>query len=71
MVTENRLEQIAQKVGEFNKKNIGAFMKELSADVNKESQAELEEADLAWGQVAKAVGDKARKWFVSKCDEND
>jgi tRNA-binding EMAP/Myf-like protein len=69
MVTENRLEQVAQKVGEYHKKNTGSFLKEFSQDVHKESKAELEDADLDWKQVSKAVGDKARKWWMNKCNQ--
>lgn len=69
-VTENRLEQIAQKVGGFDMKNTGSFMKEFAHDVQKESVAEMEAAGINWKQVAKAVGDRARKWWVAKCNED-
>jgi len=69
MVTENRLEQIAGKVGEFNMKKTGEFLKEFNIDVQKESVAELEAAGLEWKQVAKEVGTRARKWWTAKCKE--
>ena len=69
MVTENRLEQIAQKVGGFDKKATGAFLKEFSQDVIKESTAELEDSGLEWRQVAKAVNEKAKTWWIGKCNE--
>jgi tRNA-binding EMAP/Myf-like protein len=65
--TENRLEQIAQKVGSFNMKVIGTFLKDFSADVAKESEAELEASGLEWKQVAKAIQDRAKKWWMDKC----
>jgi len=69
MVTENRLEQIAGKVGDFNMKKTGEFLKEFNLDVQKESVAELEAADLEWKQVAKEVGTRARQWWTQKCKE--
>ena len=67
-VTENRLNQIAQYVGDFDMKNIGTFLKEFNKDVHKESVAELEAANLEWKQVVKAVGDRARNWWMNKCN---
>jgi hypothetical protein len=69
-VTQNRLEQIAQKVGGFDMKNTSSFMKEFAHDVQKESVAEMEAAGINWKQVAKAVGDRARKWWIAKCNED-
>lgn len=69
MVTENRLEQIAQRVGEFDKKLIGQFIKELSIDVKKESNAELEESNLEWKQVTKEVSNRAKKWWLENCEK--
>lgn len=63
-VTENRLDQIAQKVGGIDVKNTGSFLKEFCQDVQKESEAELEAADLEWRQVAKAINDQARNWWM-------
>ena len=63
-ITENRLEQIAQKVGGIDVKNTGSFLKEFCQDVQKESKAELEDAGLEWRQVAKAINDRARNWWM-------
>ena len=63
-ITENRLEQIAQKVGGIDVKNTGSFLKEFCQDVQKESKAELEAAGLEWRQVAKAINDRARNWWM-------
>jgi tRNA-binding EMAP/Myf-like protein len=64
--TENRLEQIAQKVGGIDMKNIGQFLKEFGQDVQRESEAELEASGLQWKQVAKAVMDKSRAWWMAQ-----
>lgn len=69
--TEARLEQIAQKVGDFDMKKTGLFIKEFSADVIKESKAELEASGLEWNQVAKAVNFSAQSWWKKKCLELD
>lgn len=66
-VTENRLDQIAQKVGGIDVKNTGSFLKEFCQDVQKESKAELEDAGLEWRQVAKAINDRARNWWMDGC----
>lgn len=66
-VTENRLNQIAEKVGTFDMKNTGGFLKEFNADVVKESKAELEASKMEWKDVATAVATKARTWWMNKC----
>jgi len=69
--TENRLEQIAQKVLEgkdFSPKLTGPFVKAFGLDVLKESKAELEASGLEWKQVAKALNSKAVNWWKAKCD---
>ena len=65
-VTEPRLEQGLAVVGSAEKTNIGPFLKWFSMDVVKESEDELEVADLTWEQVQKAVQTAARNWFLSK-----
>lgn len=67
-VTEQRL---MQGVGEINKngfenKNIGSFVKWVSADVQKESATTLKDNSLDWKDVSKSVEDKARKWYLGK-----
>jgi hypothetical protein len=64
-VTEPRLEQFSTKVG-VDQKKTGEFMKAFCGDVEKESKAELEASSLAWADVAKAVGNEARKWYIEQ-----
>ena len=68
VVTENRLNQMLEGI-DLEKKNTGIFLKKVSQDVHKESQAELEAAGLDWKQVAKEVSTKARLWFIKECDK--
>lgn len=72
-VTEARLEQGAREVarGElvFEHRLIGPFIGWFGKDVNKESEAELEASGLVWKQVAKAVTNKARSWYLKKIEE--
>lgn len=66
VVTEPRLRQGLEAVGgAFEGKQTGPFIAWLSADVKKESAAELEAAGLTWPQVERAVQQRARRWFVS------
>lgn len=67
-VTPARLEQGATEAcgGEFNMKKMGVFLKWLNQDVQKESQAELEAAQLTWKEVNKAVMNAARDWYREK-----
>ena len=64
-VTPARLEQAVTEVGcgEFDMAKIGAFLKWFNADVQKESVAELEVAQLTWKDVNKAVMNAAKKWY--------
>jgi hypothetical protein len=45
---------------------IGAFLQWFTADVQKESAAELEAAQLTWKDVNKAVMNAAKKWYQEK-----
>jgi hypothetical protein len=65
MVTGNRLEQGLTEAcgGEAHMRHTRAFIQWVSDDVQKESEAELEAAGLAWKQVQKAVQAKARTWL--------
>ncbi len=67
-VTPARLEQAVTEVGcgEFDMDKIGAFLKWFNADVEKESVAELEVAQLTWKDVNKAVMNAAKKWYQDK-----
>lgn len=65
-VTENRLEQIANKVVEFKPENTGKFLKLFTEDVIKESIAELSASNLTWKEVGGAVSNKARNWWLEK-----
>ena len=67
-VTTNRLEQGLTEVckGQLEMSKIGAFLKWLTLDVQKESVAELETAALTWKDVNKAVTKAAREWFLAK-----
>jgi len=71
MLPDARLEQGVTEAcgGEAEMKSTGAFLKWIGNDVRKEGQAELEASSLEWKQVAKAVNDKARKWFVGRAKE--
>lgn len=67
-VTENRLEQIAQKVGGFDSKKTGEFLKGFAADVMKESHAELQASKMTWKDVANPVSTAARNWWLKNCN---
>lgn len=68
MVTEARLAQGLSAVcgGTRDPKLTGMFLAWVSADVQKESVAELEASGLTWPQVDKAVQTRARAWFQKK-----
>ena len=68
-VTENRLNQFAKRVGPFDMKSTGQFIKLLVKDVLKESVAELEASKMDWKMVGGPVGNAAREWWVGKCKE--
>jgi hypothetical protein len=72
VVTEARLIQGAQMVqlrdssDLYDMKRVGAFIQWILADVEKETQDELEASGLTFKQVSKAVSDRARKWYIEK-----
>ncbi|HEV8658924.1 MAG TPA: RNA ligase family protein [Thermoanaerobaculia bacterium] len=72
MLTAARLEQGARAAAGgdlvFEKRLIGPFMAWVAKDVEKESAAELEASSLTWKQVAKAVTDAARRWYLAKAE---
>lgn len=67
-VTPARLEQGVTQVGcgQFEIDKIGAFLKWFNADVQKESAAELDAAQLTWKDVNKAVMKAAKEWYQDK-----
>lgn len=71
VLTEARLEQGATKVSAdgsltYDMKNTGKFVNWVSADVYKETEAELVASNLVWEQVQKTVMEKARAWYLTK-----
>ena len=67
-VTEARLQQALTEAcnNELNMKQMGQFLKWISVDIHKESEAELAAANLTWKQVNKFVNSAARKWYTNK-----
>jgi RNA ligase len=67
-VTPARLEQAVTAVGcdRFEMAKIGNFLQWFVADVQKESVAELEAAQLSWKEVNKAVMNVAKTWYQEK-----
>ena len=67
-LTDARLEQALIEAcnGELDIKNMGQFLKWISLDVQKESEAELAAASLTWKQVNKSLSTSARKWYMNK-----
>ena len=68
MVTSARLEQGVTEVcgGQLEMRQMGAFLKWLAMDVQKESVAELEAAQLSWKDVNKAVTNAGKQWFCDR-----
>jgi hypothetical protein len=64
MVTEARLHQGVAAVGGRDAKLTGKFLAWITADVRKESVAELEASGLSWAQVEKPIQVRARAWFL-------
>jgi hypothetical protein len=64
VLTEARLEQGA--AGNYDMKLVGKFLAWISADVQKETQDELEASGLTWKDVSKAIATKARLWYIEK-----
>lgn len=67
-VTPARLEQGVTEVcsGKFDMTQLGTFLQWFNADVEKESAAELDAAQLTWKDVNKAVMKSAREWYLAK-----
>lgn len=64
-VTPARLEQAVATAcaGRCEMSRIGAFLKWISQDIQKESVAELEAAQLSWKDVNKAITTAAKAWY--------
>jgi len=69
VVTEERCLQGFELLGDVNIKNIGLFLKWITADVEKECQAELQESQLKERDAMKAVANRAKNWYISKVKE--
>jgi len=67
-VTENRLEQMAQESisNDFDRKNLGAFIKAVSRDIIKEESDVLFESGLTMRDVGSSLSTKSRKWFFDQ-----
>ncbi len=65
VVTPARLEQGVTEAcgGQLEMRQMGAFLKWLATDVQKESVAELETAQLSWKDVNRAVTQAGKTWF--------
>lgn len=65
-MTEGRVEQGISVVG-LDIKNTGKFLQWMLTDVEKESADELEASGLTWDEVKAAVGQEARKKYITEC----
>jgi hypothetical protein len=70
-VTENRLEQGLKEAceSELDITQIGAFIKWVVGDIQKESKLELEANNIPWNKASKAISGKAATYFKSKLRE--
>jgi hypothetical protein len=68
VLAEARLEQGLGEAcgGKPEMKQIGAFLKWIAHDVQKECGAELAAAGLSWEQVNRGISNKARTWFLKR-----
>lgn len=68
MVTEARLQQGVATAcgGAIEPAHTGKFLAWVTADVRKESSAELAASGLTWQQVEKAVQQRARAWYLAQ-----
>lgn len=76
VLTEARLDQGVHAVDqssteppELSMKYIGKFIAWVVNDVQKETKDELAASNLEWKQVSKAVGDKARAWYIEQVNK--
>jgi len=68
VVAEARLEQglVEACHGSPEMKQIGAFLKWIAQDVQKECGPELAAAGLSWEQVNRGISNRARTWFLKR-----
>jgi hypothetical protein len=64
-VTDVRCQQMIDEYceGSMSPKSIGTFLKNINADILKESTNELAGMDVEWKQVAKEINKRALSWF--------
>ena len=67
-VTDNRCEQMVRDHlgGSYALQGMGIFLKELNADILKESKNEFAELGVDWKMVAKEINARAVKWLKNK-----
>ncbi|AFZ37779.1 t-RNA-binding domain-containing protein [Stanieria cyanosphaera PCC 7437] len=67
-VTEARLQQAVTEAcdGQYDLKRMGDFLKWFALDVQKESVAELEAADLTWKEVNQSLMNEAKQWYKAQ-----
>jgi hypothetical protein len=70
VLAEPRLEQglVEACQGTAEMKQMGAFLKWIAHDVQKECDAELAAAGLTWEQVNRGLANRARSWFVKRLE---
>lgn len=66
VLTPARLKQAVVESchGLFEKQMIGPFLAWINKDVKKETEAELEISGLTWKEVAPAITNKAKSWYL-------
>ncbi len=73
VLTQARLEQGALTTAKgaftYDVRQTGKFVTWVLADVQKETQDELEASQLDWKQVQKPLSEKARNWYLAKAKE--
>ena len=67
-VTDNRCEQMINDhlAGSYAMQGMGTFLKELNADILKESKNEFAELGVDWKMVAKEINKRAVAWMKEK-----
>jgi hypothetical protein len=67
-VTDNRCEQMVSEHlgGSYALQGMGTFLKELNADILKESKNEFAELGVDWKMVAKEINKRAVEWLKEK-----
>lgn len=68
-VTDNRLEQGVTELG-LDQKLIGQYIGWVNRDINKEEGDVLEENNLSMKDIGKKVSDIARKYYLTKLNED-